>query len=49
VGRFPEREIEEPVKLSGAEKKRSCGSRPAGLGRGLRQLIFVLRKASKGR
>jgi hypothetical protein len=24
VGRFPEREIEEPVELSGAEKKRSC-------------------------
>jgi hypothetical protein len=24
VGRFPEREIEEPVKLSGAEKKRYC-------------------------
>jgi hypothetical protein len=24
VSRFPEREIEEPVELSGAEKKRSC-------------------------
>jgi hypothetical protein len=24
VGRFPEREIEDPVELSGAEKKRSC-------------------------
>jgi hypothetical protein len=46
VGRFPEREIEEPVELSGRKEKILCGSRPAGLGRGLSVVVSELRNIS---